>query len=1001
MPTAISGLKNGDGMVDPPASVGASPIQRPAARPSAFGPLVERGYQQDTSRHPSAPGSGVSTPMPGFSSRDDLPAPSGEISAAPVEDDTFGIIGGRGGTGRGGGHRDPHQNHFHYRNTLAHTPTGYGRGSPHHSPSFPNRSVSGLSIANNVGRVAQQNAQEAAASVLGGHSSTIDAVRRQVEYYFSVENLTKDTYLLTKMNPRMMVPLSQILSFPKIKQKNVSDEAVLAAVKLSKGLVVEVVKDGQDIGDEGRPVLSGGVPHSDESDGNWWIGPYPYSLPSSGCTLEFHGVPDTATVGDIEELTPEFSLLHSYNFANGAWNATYMDAASAYSALHCMLSLTPNKAIDQPISGSTFLCGKVVSVAIKGGERLMHEMMNSAPTRHTPNTSPKGAYQAAGRRSNGGHQPITPVTIPPVPASSYNPNYPPGFMADMPTITVGKVPVRIPMTMVDSSIPPSSKSPCAPGGRYTNSPYSMTAPVTTLMGASTTSSTSPGTSIAAKSTTQQSTLNWADLDDDESADEDKPAAVATQEVVAKPAKKGGLVPIGEEDDDDDVPPSSSNASIGGVGPSSSALPTDTSLTRAQKEHFHNVTAVAWEQQTRLAANMLRQRRALEADEGETRSGGNATHPQPNGNKKSVPPKKQGNNKQQQQQKDSTHSKAGFGGSTAISKDDVSAEVVTGGADAAAPTSSSADPVAAAERKESIAGYSLKGYHLTRGPFGAASGGHHHRGGGGGGAPTPFALSGNRSMMEMMEMMSMMYGASFPNAEEGANARGWGRHGRPNAKASPFTGTQRVEEDVVAPTTSTSTDEPTAVIESNKTPIAAVPAVKAPTVLAALGADIDVAETNQRIAAAASKSISKKPSQELSTEGGHSDSTGSVSMSDDTPVPAAAVVRSGWVAIAAAASTKPMTRADTNTKSEEPAKKGERRQKKDGKKSERKPRGSEETESTAAIKAAPKSAAPAAAPVREEPVKVHNPPTPTAASPVAAEEPKAPSSSFLAAVMQRA
>ena len=42
-------------------------------------------------------------------------------------------------------------------------------------------------------------------------AALLDAVRRQVEYYFSKENLSSDKYLSGQMDANMSVPLSLIM----------------------------------------------------------------------------------------------------------------------------------------------------------------------------------------------------------------------------------------------------------------------------------------------------------------------------------------------------------------------------------------------------------------------------------------------------------------------------------------------------------------------------------------------------------------------------------------------------------------------------------------------------------------------------------------------------------------------------------------------------------------------------------------------------------------------
>lgn len=45
----------------------------------------------------------------------------------------------------------------------------------------------------------------------------IDAVRKQIEYYFSKENLQSDIYLTQQMDANMSVPISVVMKFAKLK----------------------------------------------------------------------------------------------------------------------------------------------------------------------------------------------------------------------------------------------------------------------------------------------------------------------------------------------------------------------------------------------------------------------------------------------------------------------------------------------------------------------------------------------------------------------------------------------------------------------------------------------------------------------------------------------------------------------------------------------------------------------------------------------------------------
>lgn len=68
------------------------------------------------------------------------------------------------------------------------------------------------------------------------------AVKAQVEYYFSKDNLKNDTYLLSKMDAQGTVAVSTILGFAKLKALTQDESAVLAALE---GSTVVSVVDGR------------------------------------------------------------------------------------------------------------------------------------------------------------------------------------------------------------------------------------------------------------------------------------------------------------------------------------------------------------------------------------------------------------------------------------------------------------------------------------------------------------------------------------------------------------------------------------------------------------------------------------------------------------------------------------------------------------------------------------------------------------------------------------
>ncbi len=59
------------------------------------------------------------------------------------------------------------------------------------------------------------------------HASLLQAVRKQVEYYFSKENLQSDTFLMSHMDASNSVPITVVMKFSKMKSLVNGDEALL------------------------------------------------------------------------------------------------------------------------------------------------------------------------------------------------------------------------------------------------------------------------------------------------------------------------------------------------------------------------------------------------------------------------------------------------------------------------------------------------------------------------------------------------------------------------------------------------------------------------------------------------------------------------------------------------------------------------------------------------------------------------------------------------------
>ncbi|KAI8324621.1 hypothetical protein GQ54DRAFT_308993 [Martensiomyces pterosporus] len=79
--------------------------------------------------------------------------------------------------------------------------------------------------------------------VLGDEKSIKDFVRAQVEYYFSVENLCKDIFFRTQMDPDGYVPLTLIGGFNRLKAVTTDLEVICDALEVSERVELNEARD--------------------------------------------------------------------------------------------------------------------------------------------------------------------------------------------------------------------------------------------------------------------------------------------------------------------------------------------------------------------------------------------------------------------------------------------------------------------------------------------------------------------------------------------------------------------------------------------------------------------------------------------------------------------------------------------------------------------------------------------------------------------------------------
>ena len=83
----------------------------------------------------------------------------------------------------------------------------------------------------------KQDEMEQVDDIGGKDMELLDAVRKQVEYYFSKENLQNDAYLTSQMDANMTVPLRVVLQFAKMKALT-EDESILRKALETSNLTV-------------------------------------------------------------------------------------------------------------------------------------------------------------------------------------------------------------------------------------------------------------------------------------------------------------------------------------------------------------------------------------------------------------------------------------------------------------------------------------------------------------------------------------------------------------------------------------------------------------------------------------------------------------------------------------------------------------------------------------------------------------------------------------------
>ncbi|KAL1921280.1 uncharacterized protein VTP21DRAFT_10996 [Calcarisporiella thermophila] len=84
-----------------------------------------------------------------------------------------------------------------------------------------------------------EKAANGAASASSGGEELRQALRKQLEYYFSKENLSKDAYLVSHMDSNLFVPITVIAEFKMVKHLTTDLQLIVSVLKESPNIVVD------------------------------------------------------------------------------------------------------------------------------------------------------------------------------------------------------------------------------------------------------------------------------------------------------------------------------------------------------------------------------------------------------------------------------------------------------------------------------------------------------------------------------------------------------------------------------------------------------------------------------------------------------------------------------------------------------------------------------------------------------------------------------------------
>lgn len=219
-----------------------------------------------------------------------------------------------------------------------------------------------------------------------------DAIKRQVEFYFSRANLANDAFLVSQMNSQMYVPIETIIGFQKIKQLTDSVELLVESILDSTVVVLNETKDAikPNVKSERNTIILREIPSATKPEDVQAI------FDGCGEVLSVRSdVGDTwfVTLASEDEAVKTLLALR---------NKTFNDAPikARLKSENVLKSFYPATSSHEPAAAATTAAGAYARGYYATGTVGYYDMPNNYGVQYA--SAPRGQYNGSAPRQGGG-----------------------------------------------------------------------------------------------------------------------------------------------------------------------------------------------------------------------------------------------------------------------------------------------------------------------------------------------------------------------------------------------------------------------------------------------------------------------------------------------------------------------------------------------------------------------------------------------------------------------